>query len=170
MRPMAHSVLYPDYFTKDEVRAVLGVSTTELSDAQLDLPLYPIVVEQALEDIHASLQEDYELVKALPSPSTQQHKLLDAVKMYALYSLANHLTVSLPMFSVKSLTDGRAEFQRQTDVWKDTKDGILAQLNSMRYRLAAIYQGLYPGNAVVSSVSLSMLKAVGLAVDPVTGT
>ena len=74
------------------------------------------------------------------------------------------------MFSVKSLTDGRAEFQRQTDVWKDTKDGILAQLNSMRYRLAAIYQGLYPGNAVVSSVSLSMLKAVGLAVDPVTGT
>lgn len=166
---MAHANTLPDYISKDEIRAVLGVSKTELTDATLGLTIYPIVVEMALDDIHENLSTDYATVAALPSPTATQHRFIDAVKMYALYALAKHLLSSLPMFSVKSLSDGRADFQRIDTAFADTAAGVDATFNSLRFRLTAVYKQLYPAYELTTSSTLTFLSASTLGVDPVTG-
>lgn len=166
---MAHPATIHDFVTDDEVRAALGVSITELPAKVLNLATYPIIIEMALDDIHTSLRADYDTVLALPSPTAAQHRFLDATKMFALYALANHLLATLPMFSVKSLTDGRASFDRQVDAYKDTKEAVSAMYVSLRYRLSAAYQILYPANTLPSATE-SLIKAIGLGTNPVTGT
>lgn len=158
------------YTNAETVRAVLGVSSTELTDATLALPIYGTQAELGLEDVHTSLPSDFATVSALPVKTTNQQRFVDLVQLYVPYVIAKGLLTSLPMFSVKSLSDGRAEFQRQADVYDDLKDGIDAALSSLRYRLAAVYAVLYPTNSVVSTTpTLSMLVSTGLATDPVTG-
>lgn len=166
---MAHPATIHDFVTDDEVRAALGVSITELPAKVLNLGTYPIVIEMALDDVNTELRAAYDTVLALPSPTATQHRFLDATKMFALYALANHLLATLPMFSVKSLTDGRASFDRQVDAYKDTKEAVNAMYVSLRYRLEASFNVLYPASAK-DSVTELLIKAVGLGNDPVTGT
>lgn len=159
------------YTTYEEVRAVLGVSSTELTDATLALSIYDTGATLALEDIHENLPTDFATVSALLSKTAQEKRFVDLVKLYVPYQIAKQLLVSLPLFSVQRLTDGRAEFQRQTDVFADVRDGVDAGLTSLRYRLAAVYKVLYPLNDVTTSApTLTMVMSTGLAVNPVTGS
>lgn len=159
-----------DYTSYAEVRAVLGVSTTELPDATLALSLYSMHATLALEDIHESLPTDYTTVSALPSKTAPQQRFVDLVKLYVPYRVAKELLTSLPMFSVKQLSDGRAEFERQADVFADVKDGVDSAISSLKYRLAAVYSALYPANSVtVAAPTLTMVLSTGLATNPVTG-
>lgn len=158
------------YTTPQEIRAVLGVSSTELTDATLALPMYGTLATLGLEDIHVNLPDDFSTVSALPSKTAQQQRFVDLVKLYVPYKVSKELLVSLPMFSVKQLSDGRAEFQRQADIFDDLKDGVDAALSSLRYRLAATYQALYPANSTTTATRLfTQTLATGVAVDPVTG-
>jgi hypothetical protein len=160
-----------DYCTYSEVRATLGVSTTELTDATLSSTMYVTLVTLALEDVHTNIPTEFAAVSALSSGSrtAQQARFYDLVKLYAPYALAKELLVSLPLFSVQRLTDGKAEFQRQSDIFQDTKDGIDSALVALRYRLAAAYETLHAGSINTRTRLITSLSA-GLATDPVTNT
>lgn len=161
-----------DYTTPQEIRAVLGVSRTELTDETLALSIYATMATLALEDISVNLPTNFSSVSALPSPTTQQRRFLDLVKLFVPYQIAKELLVSLPLFAVSQLSDGRAEFQRNALQLEDIKDGVDATLLSLRYRLVATYSSLYPSESVASATITqpSITVSTGLAVNPVTGT
>ena len=160
-----------DYCTTSEVRATLGVSSTELPDPILSSAMYVTLITLSLEDIHLNIPTEFVAVSALPSISRTaiQTRFYDLVKLYAPYALAKELLVSLPLFSVQRLTDGKAEFQRQSDVFEDIKDGVESTLTALKYRLAAAYATMYPASGVVTTrTRFSTTVASQLAVDPVT--
>ena len=158
------------YTSYAEVRAVLGVSSTELPDTTLALPMYGLLATLALEDIHVDLPTSFSTVSALPSKTTNEQRFVDLVQLYVPYTIAKNLLTSLPMFGVKQLSDGRAEFQRQADVFDDVRDGVDAALSSLRYRLAAVFSVLNPTLDVSLTIpTVATVVATGLNLDPVTG-
>jgi hypothetical protein len=158
------------YTSYDEIRAILGVSATELPDSILSLSIYDMHTVLALEDIYIDLPYDFSVVSALPTKSANQQRFLDLTKLYAPYAIAKELLTSLPMFSVKQLTDGRAGFMRQDDVQQQLKENIDGALLSLKYRLGAIYTTLYPTKiTVVGNNKLTLTKISVLGTDPVTG-
>lgn len=159
------------YTSYAEIRAVLGVSSTELTDAQLALPIYDLHSTLVLEDVYVDLPADFATVSALPSKSANQQRFLDLTKLYVPYAIANELVKSLPMSTVKQLTDGRAGFMRQDDVQKEMQDNIDQTLLAVKYRLSAIYATLFPSKVVkVSNIATALTKASTLGKDPVTST
>lgn len=158
------------YTTYDEVRATLGVSKTELADTVLSLTQWDLLVTLGLEDVNLGIPTLYDTVAALPtiSRSTSEQRFYDLTRLYACYELAFNLLVSLPLFSVKSLTDGRAEFDRQNDVHKDVRDGVTATRDIIRLKLSAAYVVLAPSETAYASVTFARTLSVGLGVDPVT--
>lgn len=158
------------YTTYDEVRATLGVSKTELADSVLSLTQWDMLVTLGLEDVNLGIPTLYATVAALPtiSRSTAEQRFYDLTRLYACYELALNLLVSLPMFSVKSLTDGRAEFGRQNDAHSDVRDGVTATHSIIRMKLSAYYVALTPGATAYSAVSFDRTLSTGLGIDPVT--
>lgn len=161
-----------DYTTPQEIRAVLGVSKTELTDETLNLSLYATMATLALEDLSINLPENFSSVSALPSQTAQQRRFVELVKLFVPYQIAKQLLVSLPMFAVSQLSDGRAEFQRNNLRLEDIRDGVDATLLSLRYRLIATYSAIYPAELVAPApiTQPSVTSSVGLATDPITGT
>jgi hypothetical protein len=159
-----------DYTTYSEIRATLGVSATELPDTVLSQEQWALFLNLALSDVHSDLASTYATISALPSNSrsTSQQRLYELVRLFASYTTANTLLTSLTMFGVERLTDGRAEFQRVADPYSDTREGVVATLETIRKRLVAAYNALVPGAITETSATFTMTAAIGLAVDPVT--
>jgi hypothetical protein len=153
-----------------EVRAVLGVSATELPDSVISLGYSNLQVILELEDVNLGIPALYTTVSALPeiSRTVTQQRFYDLVNLFCTYSRAKDLLAALPMFSVQRLSDGRAEFTRQTDPFEDVKLGVRGMFNSLRIKLTGVYTILTPADAVYTDVRHEFTSAVGLATDPVT--
>lgn len=157
------------YTTAAEVRATLGVSTTELSDSVLALPIYDTIADESVDSVHSELADLFEAKAALLTPTALESKFVAVVKLYVTYAMASHLLTALPLFSVKSLTDGKAEFDRQSDVFADVKDGVNTMLRSLRARVEQLME-LVDGTVIPASSPVSVsLVASKLATDPITG-
>ncbi len=159
-----------DYTDYQEVRAVLGLTTTELPDSILSLPMYETLLVLRLEDLNTDLPTTYAEVLALPSESRSatQARFFDLTRLFSAYATAKELLTSLPMLGVQRLTDGRAEFTRQNEQWQDIVDGVDATYSALRQRLTAAYNALVPSAEVLSAVVGITTSAVGMT-DPVTG-
>jgi hypothetical protein len=158
------------YTTYDEVRAALGVSKTELPDTVLSLTQWDTLTVIGLEDVHTGIPTLYGTISALPtiSRSTTEQRFYDLTRLYACYELAQTLLVSLPLFAVRRLTDGRAEFDRQPDVYEDVREGVRGMHNMLKVKLSATYVALAPGETAYSTLAFSRTLSVGLGIDPVT--
>lgn len=161
-----------DFTTYDEVRAALGVSSTEVSDTVLAQSQWAFQGLLDLEDINTAMPAMYTTIAAISSGSrtTEQQRYYDLCRIFMTYAIAKSLLGSLPLFSAKRLTDGKAEFDRFSDAYKEIAEAIFAMFNSLRYRLGAAYQVLVPGASVATTYTSTLTVAVGLAVDPVTTT
>lgn len=164
-----------DYTSYDEVRAVLGVSSTELPDRTLAQPLYDTHAELALEDIAPTLPTVYADIVALPSGTATavQLRLQTLVQLFVPYAVAAKLLTSLPLFAVQSLTDGRAGFDRQDNgnIFEGVGEDVKAALADIVARLKASFllvTGLTPTEATVTMPTLTVASLRGL--DPVTDT
>ena len=159
-----------EYTNFQEVRAVLGLTTTELPDSVLSLPMYETLLAIQLEDIDVTLPNFYLTISALPSESRSatQARFFDLTRLFSAYATAKELLTSLPMLGVQKLSDGRAEFTRQSEQWSDIVDGVDAAFTSLRLRLAAAYNVLAPSALVPSYTTSIMTSYVGMT-DPVTG-
>ena len=153
-----------------EVRAVLGVSATELPDSVINLAHYSVQVTLDLEEVNAGVPALYTTVSAIPSISrtATEQRFYDLVHLFCTYSRAKDLLAALPMFSVQRLSDGRAEFSRQNDAYVDTKAGVQGMYERLRVKLNAVYVTLMPGDAAYTEATFEYTSAVGLAINPVT--
>lgn len=156
--------------TYPDIRAVLGVSDEELEDTELALSIRSTNMTLVLEDLTPTFESLYTGIADTPqgSRTALEQKFYLASRLYAAYVVASDLLTSLPLFSFKSVTDGKAETDR-FDRFEDVRDGVRAGLGSIRIRLALMLQTLEPGT-VASTPSLPGLVAgVTLGTDPVTG-
>lgn len=159
------------YTTTSDVRAVLGVNTQELPDALLLSPIYLTNITLALEDINLGIPALFATISAIAqgSRTPQQARFYDLVTLYAPYVTAKQLLVSLSMFGVEEVTDGRAAFNRQKDAYVPVAEGVGAMLSGIKLRLATSYATLEPGAIVsTSSPSFTTMLTASLSVDPVT--
>ena len=156
------------YTSYEEIRATLGVDSTDLEDATLALAIYAKELEVDLLALDADLTTQYATVKALPSPTVAQAKFLTATELFAVYSVAKRLTTSLPLFASKQMTDGKASDTRFENTWKPVIDAINSNYERTKANLVAAYQGI----VVTTGATTSRVYAriVTPIYDPVTGT
>lgn len=164
-------MLLTDYTTVDEVRATLGVSSTEITDAILLQTRWTFQASLALEDINADMPDMYTTVAAINANSRtkEQQRYYDLVRIFMCYSICQELVAALPMFSVQTLTDGKASFTRFAAAYAETIAANMGMFNSLRYRVGAAYVALVPGAIVSTSVTQTFTVASNIGVDPVTG-
>lgn len=101
------------YTTYDEIRAVLGLDSEELTDTELSLEMFENGLSLAISDI--KLPESYTdsldvVFEALPDTNrtVEQQRLYDLTRLFATYQVAYDVAVSLPGRMMKSISDGKS--------------------------------------------------------------
>jgi hypothetical protein len=160
------------YTTYAEVRSVLGVSATDINDTVLAQPQWSTLLDEALIDVSASVSTLYATIAgtAEGSRTANQQRFYNMARLYASVAVAKELLTSLPMFSVQRLADGKAEFDRFADAYKDVREYVLGLFKSLKIKLAAMTLVLEPTAIVYSAATLTMVVGVPLGTDPVTTT
>lgn len=160
------------YTSYDEVRAALGVSSTELTDLRLALPIYAVQLEYDLEAINPLVITQFQRIHDIDPPSgrtTLEAKFFATARLFSAYAVAKHLLVSLPMFSVEKLEDGKAGFTRFNDAYQDMRDGVDAMYVNLMYRLGLLLQELEGTPVEVPAYGATITSVTSpLSVDPVT--
>jgi hypothetical protein len=156
--------------TYEEVRATLGVSDEELENETLDLKVFTDQLELELTDIDPTLPTTLDTIAALAeaSRSAAQKTVFNVANLFVSYAYARILLTSLPLFSPKRVTDGRAEVERHAGMMEDTRDGVYAGYSTLRTRLQNALAALGNGYTAPVATSVAFTASVGLAVDPVT--
>src|SRR4051812_18526952 len=95
------------YAAYDEIRAALGVAEEEITDTVLSLPNYELMLQFELEElgtfsptIDATYQTLIDSV-ATPSPTTDERRFVNIMRVFSTYSVARQLTKSVAMFAPK---------------------------------------------------------------------
>lgn len=161
------------YISYAEIRAVLGVSSTELSDTVLAQTQWETLLILALEDVNVGIPALFTTVAAIttnPSKTADQQRFYDLTKLFAGYAVARALLVSLPLFSVMQLTDGKAEFQRQAGIFDEVKIGVEALYRAIREKLTTSYVVLAPTETAFTVTDFDYMTSIGVAVNPMTST
>jgi len=160
-------MLITDYTTYADVRAALGVSDEELEDATLALESFAIGLKLDLEDVDLTLPAAYD---ALPATRTDaQERFYATARIFAMYAVARQLTTSLPLFSPKTVSDGKASIGRYADgPYKDVIKRVQAEYDRYRTRLEKAYAAM---NSTGYTLTIpTFISVVSPASDPVTGT
>lgn len=158
------------YTTYDDIRAALGVSSDEIEDATLSLALYELNLTSEFEDIDLSLESTYATVSALTSRTDVQERFLQATRLFSTYAVAYQATTSLPLFSPKDITDGKAAFSRYADSpYKE----VIKRVEQMHGKYKSRLEQALAANNAVSAPSIAYRPYLSVGVptsDPVTGT
>lgn len=157
-----------DFTTPEDIRAALGLSEEDLDSADLDLPIYVDNLVSDLEDISIDVPERILTTLAIPTPSMLEDRFLRYSRLFCTYSVAKHLTGSLPMFALKSVEDGKARMDRFESPYKDTIRDINAKFDKWKNRLEQAYGSLSSVTARVRTPRRYM-SVVPPSSDPVTG-
>ena len=156
------------YCTNDEVRAALGVTTSELKDDVLNLPIYEMGLRRELNRLSTSLPAAFSTASTSTAPTDMA--LVEAVRIFSVYAVAKQAGAPLAMSAPKSLNDDKSGFSRYADSpYKDVLDRLDIQYQQARQDLVDAYAAF----AGASSASFYALP-VGLRVssrqyDPITG-
>jgi len=155
-----------DFTSYPEIRTVLGVSDDEISDAELALPIREAELMMDFDAVSPNLLDLYNLYKQEPTPTPPQRRLVRAVPVFAAYSVARRLLVSLPVFAPKKITDGRAELERIADPYKYVRTDLPIALQGV---IAIIEAALEDLGEVTTSAVAPILAVSSINLDPVTG-
>lgn len=159
-----------EYTSSAEIRALLGVTSKELKDDQLMLPMYRTLLSIDLDELDPQLEADYEMAKSKSSLTTTESKFLDFVQLYASYAIALHVFPALEQFAPQKITDGRAEVQRSESDLKNLKDGLEYGEQRLRNKLLEVYKLLNPNNNQETTIEPFIMSiASTLPTDPVLG-
>jgi len=164
-------VALADYTSYDEVRVVLGISSDELTDAQLDLDIVGQSLLMELLSISAALPAGYATVLAIAEAArtAAETNLYVAVKVFAPYAAARPLLPGLPLLAPKDITDGKAGVTRfSSQPYAETIRQVNAGFDRARAVLVQAF-GAYSSSSVVATARPYM-SVVAPASDPVTGT
>jgi hypothetical protein len=162
-----------DYTSNDDIRAALGVSDDELDDATLSLSVYEYQLIAELEEADPSVDliAAYGTVAAvvLGSRTHAQQRFYQSLRQFATYSVAKHLTSSLPLFSPKEQGEGKATLSRYSaDPYKETTKQVLALHEKAKQRALAAYKTM--SSVTANAVAVQFYAgSVSPGYDPVTG-
>ena len=158
------------YTTYDDIRAALGVSSDEIEDATLSLALYELNLISEFEDIDLTLESTYATVSALSSRTEVQERFLQATRLFSTYAVAYQATTSLPLFSPKDISDGKAVVSRYADSpYKE----VIKKVEQLYGKYKARLEAALAANNAGSAPSIVPLPYFTVSVpdsDPVTGT
>lgn len=159
-----------DYTSYSQIRAILGVSEDEITDEELALPIWGMLLNQKFLDISELITAKYSEIFELASGSrtANQVKFFELAKLFAAYAVAQELLVALPMFGFQTITDGKASQQR-FDKWDDLKTGIEKSASVMKAKLRLAFATLESSYSAPQPVQRLFIVASGIATDPVTG-
>lgn len=158
-----------DYTTYDEVRGILGVAEEEIPDAVMSLDVYYTTL---LEDMYAlapGMQANYEATKALPVPTASQARFVRLVKAWSGYDVAAQHLDSLSMSAPKTIESDKDKTDRMADPYEQIRANLPGRLATVRDRLLGLYVELFPGDPVPARPTATVIIAVGLGTDPITG-
>lgn len=164
-------MLLTDFCSLDDIRAALGVSKDELEDATLSLEVYRSNLELELLDVDLTLVERYEpfIEAEVEDLQPVERRFVQAVRLFATYVVARHLTTALPLFSPKDITDGKASVSRYAD---SPYKGVIADIKAFceKYRSWTVdaLAALNSATATPEPVR-SFMRVTAPARDPVTG-
>ena len=168
-----------DYTSYAEVRAVLGVSATELPDSVLAQPQWDSLLTLDLEDVstnlpakYAYMVEMYAEVFAEPADGLlkNERRFYELTRLYASYSTARTLLTSLPLFAVKDLTDGRASFSRGIGDFAEVRDAVLGMCTTLKSKLSIAYLKIDSTATLYTSNTQSFTVSTGIAISPITNS
>lgn len=156
------------YTTFADIRSILGVTTEELPDSDLELESYLFGLQNGLDSIGSTLEAEYITASSAVSAGTEtsaQKLLYRATRMYATAEVSLAVAYSLPMRAQKSITDGKAGLSRFTDSpFRDTLENLKGLVASAKSALEAAFTG-----ASAKTVIPSFMSVVSPAIDPVVG-
>jgi hypothetical protein len=161
-----------DFTSYEDIRAALGVSVDEIEDTTISLDLYDQNLTVEFESISLTLIDDYTaLSESGPSGWTAAEKrFIRFTNLFATYAVAHHLTDSLPMFSPKEVTDGKAAQVRfALDPFKATIASVTRRYDQYRANLVEAYEAIQAGSAAAVTVRPYFVVSTPSS-DPVTGT
>lgn len=161
-----------DFISFDDIRAALGVSQDEITDATLSLDLYEFNLISELESISLTLVSVYAAQKeTAPSTwTTDQTRLHQSIRLFSAYAVAKQATISLPMFSPKEQTDGKAGLVRfAQDPYKATIARVLQQYDLFKAKLEVAYGAILAVSATPTT-QRPYFSVVSPSSDPVLGT
>jgi hypothetical protein len=161
-----------DYTSYAEIRAVIGLSSSELSDDLLKLELYSNVLEMALDAVvlptetpgPGPLKSTFiDIAETVPAARTDKEQLLYSLtRLYSTYVVAAEVAISLPMAAPKMISDSKASLTRFSPeaTFRDVVNGILARASELKGKIENIN--------ISTASSLPLLSAIPPAVDRVT--
>lgn len=161
-----------EYTSFNDIRAALGVSDDEIDDATLSLPLYSLNLASELDDVSPTLQSSFDAIREVaPADQTDNQKRLNRdVRLFATYAVAQHLTSSLPLFSPREFSDGKASFGRyQQNPYKDVIKAIDANYNKFKLKVIEVL-ALLNSEQTAAVAPRTFLIGVSSTRDPITGT
>jgi hypothetical protein len=105
-----------DFTSFSEIRAILGVEADELTDDTLSLDLYAFALRSEFNEVDAAILPRYATLAAATDPrSDDEQALYEGCRLFAAYAVSCRLASSLPLFSPKDVTDGKAATARFAD-------------------------------------------------------
>jgi hypothetical protein len=164
-------MLLTEFTSYAEVRAALGVSAAELPDATLATKVYLLDLKFALNEIGSTLVADFLALQEDPAPEagSAEEAFVEATRLFATYCVAYHCVGALPIFSPKTITDGKAAQTRYSDApYRDTVTKVTATFFRYRRLLASMYAVL-KGTTAPAQAPVSLAVASSPTPDPVTG-
>lgn len=156
---------FTDY---DSVRALLGVSSKELSDTTLQVPVFNQRLAAEINALSADLLADY--ATAAAAGTTAAANFVSALRLFAAFAMARFCLASLPLFSPKSITDGKAGFARYPDSpYKAVQQRIDGEYLLYRDQLLTAYAGYGGAVTPLTSTAATLMVVSSLGTDPITG-
>lgn len=162
-------MLLSNYTSFDEVRAVLGVSIDELSDATLSLNLYVFNLALELDEVDLGVASYYAPFITVPAVKKTDIRFSQCVSLFSAYAVARQACAALPMFGPKEQTDGKSSLVRfANDPYKIT----IARINEQYQKAKVALDVAYSATQAVTAPPVSTrpyLSVVLANYDPVTG-
>ena len=158
-----------DLTTYDDIRAALGVAKSELKDNTVSLAVYRNNLQIELDKVGSGLLAAFEGLSDDDSLWTEPERTFaNLVQLFSTYAVAKHLTVSLPLFSPKEISDGKSHITRYAvDPYKATVEGIHTLYETYRSALVEAFKALTSSSS--TSVVRTFMSVAAAASDPVTG-
>jgi hypothetical protein len=160
---------FPDYTTANSVRAVLGISVKEASDAVIEDPVYLTGVLEVLYDLSTTLVIDYSGARDASPRTDKQTRFVLLVQTFCAYTVALQLIPNLPLLAPQIITDGKTAINRVANPYENLRPSIVASLAYFKLNLIEAYAAINSAIAVPTPKRRTMVAGVGLATDPVTG-
>ena len=122
--------------TADSVRAVMGISESELPDDVLRQTIYASTVERALTKLTPDVVTNW--AKLLTSVDPKDQDLVELVKDYCTFKVAVQACQSIDLVAARTLTDSKATFQRFEVDLSELTANLQANLASLESELKGV--------------------------------